>query len=336
MYAKMGGMERMRGYYEGRYRDKRLVEAQAELRQKIYRRHGVVAWIGGGQVWGTNRFRWSNTLCSFGCGYRFEFKNRMNIRLDYGWGNYGNPNLPWDRKTLFGLPLHGFGGVLIPEDEDIPRRAPHGERHRRAAADGTRHRPRRTVRRADRLFARNAGPCGRRRHSDTGTYPPAADRTPRRGPPPAAAGRAAGPAPSAPHICRAPPWRTMPRRATGRIPKAAVRKGVMYRAITRPKFRVSDSMSTAHGPSRQHDRHPARAVRDGNPFGAPRQTGCAVRIVGDLHVAPQLAPHGGPPRQEFRTANRRTEPGSRRELPHRSPRAPPRPPSSGRASAIVS
>ena len=47
MYAKMGGMERMRGYYEGRYRDKRLVETQIELRQKIYRRHGVVAWIGG-------------------------------------------------------------------------------------------------------------------------------------------------------------------------------------------------------------------------------------------------------------------------------------------------
>ncbi|WP_303408490.1 hypothetical protein, partial [uncultured Alistipes sp.] len=28
MYAKLGGMERMRGYYEGRYRDKRLVETQ--------------------------------------------------------------------------------------------------------------------------------------------------------------------------------------------------------------------------------------------------------------------------------------------------------------------
>ena len=90
MYAKMGGMERMRGYYEGRYRDKRLVETQIELRQKIYRRHGVVAWIGGGQVWGTDKFRWDNTLYSFGCGYRFEFKNRMNIRLDYGWGNFGN------------------------------------------------------------------------------------------------------------------------------------------------------------------------------------------------------------------------------------------------------
>lgn len=98
MYAKMGGMERMRGYYEGRYRDKKLVETQIELRQKIYRRHGIVGWIGGGQVWGTDKFRWDNTLYSFGCGYRFEFKNRMNIRLDYGWGNFGNQNLPWDRK----------------------------------------------------------------------------------------------------------------------------------------------------------------------------------------------------------------------------------------------
>lgn len=98
MYAKMGGMDRMRGYYEGRYRDKRLVETQVELRQRIYRRHGLAAWLGGGQVWGTEKFRWQNTLYSFGCGYRFEFKKGMNIRLDYGWGVYGNRNLPWDRK----------------------------------------------------------------------------------------------------------------------------------------------------------------------------------------------------------------------------------------------
>lgn len=98
MYAKMGGMERMRGYYEGRYRDKRLVETQLELRQKIYRRHGMVGWFGLGQVWGTEHFRWHNTLYTFGVGYRFEFKKGMNIRLDYGWGVYGNSNLPWDRK----------------------------------------------------------------------------------------------------------------------------------------------------------------------------------------------------------------------------------------------
>ena len=98
MYAKLGGMDRMRGYYEGRYRDKRLVEAQVELRQRVYRRHGVVGWIGAGNIWGTHKFSWGNTLYSFGCGYRFEFKKGMNIRLDYGWGVYGNQNLPWDRK----------------------------------------------------------------------------------------------------------------------------------------------------------------------------------------------------------------------------------------------
>ncbi|MDE7451570.1 MAG: BamA/TamA family outer membrane protein [Alistipes sp.] len=98
LYAKLGGMSRMRGYYEGRYRDKRLVETQAELRQKIYRRHGVSGWFGVGQVWGTDKFQWKNTLYSFGVGYRFEFKKGMNIRLDYGWGVHGNKELPWDRK----------------------------------------------------------------------------------------------------------------------------------------------------------------------------------------------------------------------------------------------
>lgn len=98
LYAKLGGMSRMRGYYEGRYRDKRLVETQAELRQKIYRRHGVSGWFGVGQVWGTDKFQWKNTLYSFGVGYRFEFKKGMNIRLDYGWGVHGNKALPWDRK----------------------------------------------------------------------------------------------------------------------------------------------------------------------------------------------------------------------------------------------
>lgn len=98
MYAKLGGMERMRGYYEGRYRDKRMVETQVELRQRIYRRHGVVGWFGLGNIWGRQHFRWDRTLYSFGVGYRFEFKSRMNIRLDYGWGVFGNSNLPWDRK----------------------------------------------------------------------------------------------------------------------------------------------------------------------------------------------------------------------------------------------
>ena len=98
MYSSLGGMERMRGYYEGRYRDRNCVMTQVELRQRVYRRHGVAAWIGAGNVWGVDSFAWNHTLCSFGVGYRFEFKKRMNIRLDYGWGAHGNPNFHWDKK----------------------------------------------------------------------------------------------------------------------------------------------------------------------------------------------------------------------------------------------
>lgn len=87
MVALLGGPYRMRGYYEGQYRDNNLIVAQIELRQKVYKRHGVVAWVGAGNVFPKfNKFRWKETLPSYGLGYRWEFKNRVNIRLDYGIG----------------------------------------------------------------------------------------------------------------------------------------------------------------------------------------------------------------------------------------------------------
>ena len=90
MLALMGGSYRMRGYYEGRYRDKHMIEAQVELRQKIYGRSGVVVWAGAGNVFpDLDRFRWDHTLPNFGFGYRWEFKKRMNVRLDYGFGKKG-------------------------------------------------------------------------------------------------------------------------------------------------------------------------------------------------------------------------------------------------------
>ncbi len=90
MLALMGGSYRMRGYYEGRYRDKQMIEAQVELRQKIYGRSGVVLWAGAGNVFpDLGRFRWNQTLPNWGLGYRWEFKKRMNVRLDYGFGKKG-------------------------------------------------------------------------------------------------------------------------------------------------------------------------------------------------------------------------------------------------------
>lgn len=87
MVALMGGSYSMRGYYEGRYRDNDLVQAQVELRQKIYNRHGITLWGGAGNVFpDMDKFKWSHTLPTYGIGYRWEFKNRINVRLDYGIG----------------------------------------------------------------------------------------------------------------------------------------------------------------------------------------------------------------------------------------------------------
>lgn len=87
MVAQLGGSYQMRGYYEGQYRDNDLIQTQLEIRQHIYNRHGVVVWAGAGNVFPEfKRFRWKETLPSYGLGYRWEFKKRINVRLDYGFG----------------------------------------------------------------------------------------------------------------------------------------------------------------------------------------------------------------------------------------------------------
>ncbi|MBQ6690551.1 MAG: BamA/TamA family outer membrane protein [Rikenellaceae bacterium] len=90
MVAQLGGGYRMRGYYLGQYRDNAMIEVQTELRQKIYNRHGIAVWVGAGNVFPNfNSFRWSQTLPNYGIGYRWEFKHRVNVRVDYGRGRHG-------------------------------------------------------------------------------------------------------------------------------------------------------------------------------------------------------------------------------------------------------
>lgn len=87
MISQMGGGSRMRGYYKGHYRDRSLIETQVELRQKIRGRHGMAAWVGAGNVFPDfSNFNWSHTLPTYGLGYRWEFKKRVAVRLDYGIG----------------------------------------------------------------------------------------------------------------------------------------------------------------------------------------------------------------------------------------------------------
>lgn len=90
MDAVMGGSYRMRGYYEGRFRDKCMSEVQLELRQNVWRRNGIVVWVGAGNVYPSlSKVNLRQTLPNYGIGYRWEFKNRINVRLDYGFGKDG-------------------------------------------------------------------------------------------------------------------------------------------------------------------------------------------------------------------------------------------------------
>ncbi len=87
MLSMLGGSSRMRGYYEGRFRDRDILEFQVELRQRIYRRIGAVIWGGAGNVFHSFKtFDFAETLPNYGLGLRWEFKKRVNVRLDYGFG----------------------------------------------------------------------------------------------------------------------------------------------------------------------------------------------------------------------------------------------------------
>ncbi len=71
----MGGSQRMRGYYQGRYTDNDMITFQVELRQRIWRRIGCTVWGGAGNVFNSlDRFDWSETLPNYGVGLRWELK----------------------------------------------------------------------------------------------------------------------------------------------------------------------------------------------------------------------------------------------------------------------
>src|SRR5262249_42178333 len=48
--AFFGGQRNMRGFYEGRFRDKQMLQTQAEYRHHFAKRHGVVLFGSAGQV----------------------------------------------------------------------------------------------------------------------------------------------------------------------------------------------------------------------------------------------------------------------------------------------
>ncbi len=83
----LGNDEIMRGYYNGRYRDRNMIAGQTELRYRISPRFGLAGFIGTGEVFNKS-FDWGQLKPNYGGGIRyfFDIQKGLSVRADYGIG----------------------------------------------------------------------------------------------------------------------------------------------------------------------------------------------------------------------------------------------------------
>ncbi len=96
MLAMLGGSYSMRGFYKGRYRDRNMITAQIEYRFPIAWRFGAAAFAGAGDVqsdlseFSVDRLKYS---AGFGLRFLFDAQERINARLDFGFGSGDNAGI---------------------------------------------------------------------------------------------------------------------------------------------------------------------------------------------------------------------------------------------------
>ncbi|WP_432328470.1 hypothetical protein ACRQ5D_04150 [Mucilaginibacter sp. P25] len=83
----LGSDELMRGYYNGRFRDRNMIAGQAELRYRLSDRIGFAGFVGGGEVFKSS-FSTSELKPNYGGGIRyfFDVEKGLAVRIDYGVG----------------------------------------------------------------------------------------------------------------------------------------------------------------------------------------------------------------------------------------------------------
>lgn len=89
----IGGPKKLRGYIDGRYRDKMLLLLQLELRLKLNKYLGTVVFCGIGEVYPNfDEFKFKYIHPNLGIGMRIvlDQKQKYNLRLDYGFGKNSN------------------------------------------------------------------------------------------------------------------------------------------------------------------------------------------------------------------------------------------------------
>jgi hypothetical protein len=99
----LGSDEMMRGYYNGRYRDRNFLAGQAELRFRASDRIGFVGFIGTGEVFHTT-FDAGQLKPDIGGGIRyfFDIEKGLSVRIDYGIGQKP-ANEPREHGLYIGL-----------------------------------------------------------------------------------------------------------------------------------------------------------------------------------------------------------------------------------------
>lgn len=91
--AALGGADNLRGFYQGRYRAKNLITFISEYRANIYKRLSVCIFAGVGNIYNSkNELLSRYTKFSFGGGLRYALlkKDKIHVRLDYGYSNKFN------------------------------------------------------------------------------------------------------------------------------------------------------------------------------------------------------------------------------------------------------
>lgn len=104
MLAKVGGDINGRGYWEGRYRDRIMMSMQAEYRLPLFWKFGAAFFAGASEVAPNfDEFDFSNLKWFAGWGIRFAIfeENRVNIRVDVGYGRDGSTGIYFKMNEAF-------------------------------------------------------------------------------------------------------------------------------------------------------------------------------------------------------------------------------------------
>jgi outer membrane protein assembly factor BamA len=91
--AMLGGVKRMRGFYEGRYRDKSMFLFQSEYRPRIWKAIGGSVFFNAGMVGSeVGALSMNNLRTTYGAGLRYMFdeEKKINVRFDAAFGKGTN------------------------------------------------------------------------------------------------------------------------------------------------------------------------------------------------------------------------------------------------------